>query len=115
MDTKIQLSKPEFTEFSVGVKVLCSFPSQSGYKMVSEWMNYFITLRSVHPKAKEDYGMCLNILRHASFCEGLYAEVTHGEDNTGKYLKLTLHFPNMDCLNKFISEFEEKVNNNSIL
>ena len=110
MDKKIQIFKPEFTEFSVTVKFPCSSPSQSGYKMVSEWLNYFITLRTTHPDGEKDYAGCLKILRHASFCESLYAEVIHKEDNTGKFVELTLHFKNMDSLNKFIDEFDEKVN-----
>lgn len=114
MDIKIQIFKPEFTSFSVTVKFPCSSSSQSGFKLISDWISYFITLRSTNFSGFGDYGMCLKILRHASFCESFYAEVIHGEDNAGKYVKITPHFQNIDCLNKFINGFEEKVNNSTL-
>lgn len=111
MDTKIQIFKPEFTSFSVTVKFPCNAPSQSGFKLISDWISYFITLRGTNFYGAGDYGICLKILRYASFCESFYAEVIHGEDNAGKYVKITLHFQDINCLHKFITGFEEKVNN----
>lgn len=105
----IQIFEPEITSFSVTVKFICEAASQSGYKMITDWISHFISSRSVNPSGKEDYSNCIAILKHASFCEGTFAEVLHKADKNNKYVQLTIHFNSLANLTKFVETLKESV------
>ena len=97
--------RPEIIDFSATVSFACESASQSGIKKAHEWINHFITLRSVNPEGADDYSNCLTILKKASFSEANYVEIEH--DN--KTISLTFHFKSLDNLNKFVDTLKEEI------
>ena len=110
MDNKVQISDPELVSFSVTVKLYTDFICHSGYKMLSEWLKHFSTLNNLYAEHKEYYSKCVSILKHASFCEGLFAKIDHDKDEHKEFVNLTLYFSDINSLTKFIEGFEEKIN-----
>ena len=106
---EIKIFKPEITSFSVKVKFFCESPSLSGIRKVSEWINYFISLRSINPEGQDDYAKYIAVLKRASFCEALYAEIKHYNDDNRKFVTITLSFDHLDNLTKFVDTIEESV------
>lgn len=106
---EIKIFKPEMVRFSVTVMFACESASQSGTKKISEWINHFISLRSINPEWKDEYSKCLAVLKHACFCEGTYAEIEHDTENNRKVVKISIFFNILDTLTKFSNTLEESV------
>lgn len=110
MDDKVQIFDLEIISFSATVKFCSNFISLSGYKKISEWISYLVKLKTLYPDNTQEYVKCIAILKHASFCEATFANLLYENNSDKNYLSLTLDFPDINSLNKFVDGFEEKVN-----